>query len=359
MRQTGETTCTFSRATGAAGLAVLLCLAPLAGCASSPGALFDPANTQHRWPPAPDQPRIQYVGELRGQADLHAGRSGLQRIGEALFGADPAEVFVSPIAVCTDGADRVFIADSNAQAVHVLDLRTRAYRKFASKEPQPRLAQPVALAWDPAGRLLVSDALGAEIVIFDAAGGRTGAIGTGILKRPCGLAIDPATHQVFVADTGAHQIVVFDKDGRELSRIGRRGSGPGEFNYPTYVTLDASGRLYVSDSLNFRVQIFSPNLEALRQIGRKGDMPGYFSQPKGIAIDPDGHLLVVDANFEAVQIFNAEGRLLMSFGHEGQAPGEFWLPAGIFVDPTGRIWIADSYNRRVQIFDRVDEGKQP
>lgn len=351
-------------AVAAAGL--LTWVATYSGCATAPGVLFDPATSIIEWPPAPDQPRIRYVGQIRGESDLNPGKSGIDNLGEAIFGKTPKQSLVSPLAVCTDGGQRVFIADSNAQAIHVFDVGTRAYKRWAPGSDEPRFVQPVALAFDhgnaaagtPA-RLLVSDSAAAEIVVLDSSGKRTGTLGTGLLQRPCGLAIDPASGRIFVTDVAAHQVVILSPDGRELARLGRRGAEPGEFNYPTNVALAGDGTLYVSDSLNFRVQVFSPTLSFVRQIGRKGDMPGYFSQPKGLAVDPDGHLYVVDANFEAVQIFDREGQLLMAWGKEGQAPGEFWLPAGMHIDPTGRIWIADSYNRRVQIFDYLPERSTP
>lgn len=343
-----------------AAAAIGACLMACAGCSTTPGVVFDTSGGTHEWPPPPDAPRIRYVGQLKGAVDLKPAKSGIDSLGESLFGASPApEGFLSPMAVCTDGGDKVFVADSNAHVVHVMDLKTRAYKRIAPTGKDEQLGLPVALAYDPSGRLLVADSLGGKLVIFDLSGKRLGAIGTGVLQRPCGLLVDPATRQIYVVDSAAHQIVVLSPDGLEQGRIGRRGSEPGEFNYPTNIARDSAGRLYVSDSLNFRVQVFGPKLEFIREIGRKGDMPGYFAQPKGLALDPEGHLYVVDANFEAVQLFDSSGAVLMSFGREGKGPGEFWLPAGIFIDSHARIWIADSYNRRVQVFDYLPEVKQP
>ncbi len=339
---------------GAAAAGALTC----AGC-SAPGTIFPEPPASLRWPAEPDEARIRYVGQITSDKDLKPGRNFGQNLGEMLFGKDPARTMLSPLAVCTDGHDRVFVADSNDQLVHVFDLARRRYEQWRPPKDQAPLSQPVAVAFDPAGRLLVSDPVAGVLVVFDGQGRYLGTLGERALKRPCGVAVDSAGRRLFVADAGAHQVVVLSADGEELSRIGQRGSEPGQFNFPTNVVLDRQGRLYVSDSLNFRVQVFDADLKPVRQIGRKGDLPGYFSQPKGIALDAEDHLYVVDANFEAVQVFDSEGRLLMAFGHEGHGPGEFWLPAGINVDPNGRIWIADSYNRRIQVFDYLPKGAQP
>jgi DNA-binding beta-propeller fold protein YncE len=336
----------------------------LASCSTPPGVLFDRADTVHRWPPPPDQARIAYIGQFRTDEDLKPGRGGLQGLSESIFGKDPAHALLTPMAVCSDG-DRIFIADSNAQLVHVMDLATRKYQQWKPPKEAAQFSQPVAVAYDAvAKRLLVSDSVGGLIVSFDATGKYLGVMGEGWLQRPCGLVVDNVGERILVVDAGTHQVAVLGISGEHLNRIGSRGSGPGQFNYPTNIALDSRRLIYISDSLNFRVQVFDADFKPLQQLGKKGDLPGYFAQPKGLAVDAQDRLFVVDANFEAVQLFDctegADGKLLMTFGHEGQGPGEFWLPAGIHIDAAGRIWVADSYNKRIQVFEQLaeTEGQQ-
>ncbi len=332
----------------------------VAGCAAPAGPIFLAQPDDPFWPAPPELPRVRYVGSLSTDQDLKPEKSLFTRVGESLFGDEAAQGMLSPYALCTDGGDRLFVADSNAQVVHVFDLATRQYARWAPPGPdgEPgRFSQPAGVAYDPAGRLIVSDSVEGSLVVFDDQGVYLGRIGEASLKRPAGLAIDPDRQRLFVADVPTHQVVVMTLEGELIRRLGQRGAGPGEFNFPTNVAVDSEGRLYVSDSLNFRVQMFDVELRPTRQIGRGGNLPGYFSQPKGVSVDQDGHMYVVDAHFEAVQIFDATGRLLLTFGEEGRGPGQFWLPAGIFIDPSNRIWIADTYNRRVQVFDYLVEDQ--
>jgi DNA-binding beta-propeller fold protein YncE len=240
--------------------------------------------------------------------------------------------------------------------VQVFDLNSR---KFAQWGPAPgkKFSWPVGVAYNPAGRLYVSDSETGLIHVLDQNGQPLAAIGAGELGRPCGLAFDVPRQRLFVADSARHQVVVFSPQGKLLQRIGDRGTDLGQFNFPTNVALDGQGRLYVSDSLNFRVQQFSPDLQPLRATGSKGDMPGFFSQPKGVGVDSQDHLYVMDSQFEVAQVFDDQGVLLMDFGQEGDGAGEFWLPAGIFIDAHNRIWVADSYNHRVQVFDYLPEQR--
>lgn len=346
------------RGSGAALLAGL-CLAGLFGCARATNVRFTGAASETVWPAPPDPARIRYIGEIVSSGDLNPNRTFGEKVGEFLLGKEEPVGMVSPLGVCTDDADRVFIADSGAQTLHVFDLSKQRYRQWTPPKDAPRFQQPVAVAYDPAGRVLVSDSSEGAVFVFGADGSFQGLLGKGDLVRPCGLAVRRETGEVFIADAGAHRVVVLNAEGRLASRIGLRGSGPGMFNFPTHVAFDSTGRLYVSDSLNFRVQAFGPDGSFERSFGTKGDIPGTFGQPKGVAVDPDDHLYVVDANFEAVQVFDSEGQLLLAFGQEGHGPGEFWLPNGAFFDRTGRLWVADSYNRRVQVFQYLSNGGAP
>ena len=335
-------------------LCVVLCTC---GCGQKAGELFPPPAKPLAWPSPPDPPRIRYVGQLATSADLKPAIPFGQSVGESLFGKSPVFSMLTPYAVATD-TTRIFVADSNAQCVHVFDLDTRKYERWTPDNPEKRFAQPVGVAFDSwKRRLYVADSVAGLIYILDQNGKTLASFGQGYAFRPCGLAVDHQAARLFVADSEAHQILMFTLDGQPIGRIGGRGTELGKFNFPTNVAVDRHGLLYVSDSLNFRIQQFTPDLRPVRQIGTKGDAPGYFSQPKGIALDSEDHLYVVDANFEAIQIFNNQGVLLLDFGQEGTAPGQFQLPAGICIDRSNRIWVADSYNRRLQVFDYLPEKK--
>lgn len=353
------------------GSAIILGCAALSGCASPAGPVFPQLTDARVFPPPPDVPRIRYVGSLSTEADLKAGKSAWESFGEALFGKGSVRSMLSPYAVYAQG-NEVFICDGSAQVLHVFNLETRAYRQWRPEaEPHGQshpaespsdgtkhalhFSQPVAITGDGKGRIFVADSVAGAIFVFDATGHCLGDLGFGSLKRPCGIAYDAARDRLLVTDSGHHQLLVLSTDGTLIAAVGTRGTAAGEFNFPTNVAIDHTGRVFVSDTLNFRVQVFDADLKPVGQIGRLGDMPGYFSQPKGVAVDSENHVYVVDSQFEAVQIFTPEGQLLLSFGEEGSGQGEFWLPAGIFIDLNDRIWIADSYNRRVQVFDYLRE----
>ncbi len=56
---------------------------------------------------------------------------------------------------------------------------------------------------------------------------------------------------IYVLDSGECRIQIYDKDGKYLKTIGRKGEGPGEFQRAGRMTLSAKGKLYVNEYKKF------------------------------------------------------------------------------------------------------------
>src|SRR5204862_545685 len=67
-----------------------------------------------------------------------------------------------------------------------------------------------------------------------------------------------------------------------LLGFGHAGNGPGEFNRPEGLCVDAQDRVYVADSCNHRIQIFSSDGKLLRSYGKAGSGKGELSYPYDI-----------------------------------------------------------------------------
>ena len=304
------------------------------------------------WPPPPDEPRIAYVQSIANPSDAGIRGSGLRRFANWLSGArEGNESLGRPFGLALDEADNLCITDTRENVVLFFDKAGRRCYRW-EQIGAIRFASPVAVA--KLGRtLFVADSAIPAILAFKLEG-KLLFRSTENITRPSGLAI--SGDRLLVADVGGHCIAVFDLHGKFLSRFGVRGTGPGQFNFPTHVAADSHGSIYVTDSVNNRVQVFDSKGNYVRQIGGPGDGPGAFSRPKGVAIDAAGRVYVVDAVFQNVQIFDSDARLLLDFGRPGSGPGEFWLPNGIAIGRDNKIYVSDSYNSRVQVFKYL--GKQ-
>jgi sugar lactone lactonase YvrE len=247
----------------------------------------------------------------------------------------------------------VYVADGQLGVIHVLDLAERAFG-LISQAAGAALQGPVDVTL-AGNELAVADSRRAAVYLFRPDGMYVRSVGAGVLQRPASVAWRSAECELWVADTGLHQCLVFDAAGTLKRRIGQRGEQLGQFNFPAGLAWREPLGAVLADAMNFRVQILGADGSAVSSFGRQGDAAGDFALPRDVAVDSAGHIYVLDNRFENVQIFASDGQLLMAFGQEGQGPGEFCLPSGITIDERDRIWIADTYNRRVQVFQYMRE----
>jgi DNA-binding beta-propeller fold protein YncE len=332
---------------------IYLTLLPVAvSCSSfSPVALEPDIANNLVWPSPPASARLTFVRSISRPADLGFSKGFFARLVEVIFGEEQ-EQLVRPISVI-DANKILYVGDPGAGGVHEFDRTAGRYRLIRT-EGGNRLPSPVGLAIGENGAVYVADsALGAVFVIKSTEKYALRLPITQALTQPTGIAFDAVARELYVADTSSHCIKIFTADGRYLRTLGRRGSGDGEFNFPTMLWRSASGQLMVTDSLNFRTQIFDLDGRYLGKFGQLGDGIGDTPRQKGLATDRFGHIYVVDSLLSAVQIFDETGQLLLAIGNLGQSPGEFWLPTGIFVGSDDLIYVADTYNRRLQVFRYV------
>lgn len=263
--------------------------------------------------------------------------TGRGRLLAAITGGEPKELFVRPYAAVWMG-NRLYVTDPGRPAVIAL---TRGERPLRSRDGAVR--SPVGLAVC-GGNLLASDSERGEIIRFSP-DLRTSETVAGDLSRPTGMAC--VDGRLFVLETGEHRIVEI-RDGHVVARIGRRGTGDGEFNFPTLLA-HGGGELFVGDAMNFRIQRFTPEGEHLGSFGELGDTPGSMPRIKGLAVDGSGAVWVTDAHLDRVAVYDRAGRFLLDVGRPGQREGEFSFPAGIAIGADGSVAVVDSFNARVQI----------
>jgi DNA-binding beta-propeller fold protein YncE len=312
------------------------------------------------WPGSPEKPRVLYLWSLREVSRSGGAGAALRFLagpGEGSADDSPrdSDVLVRPSGVFVDDKDRMYIADTGALRVLVVDLNSMEALQIDNADDFP-LFSPVGVVADRAGQIYVTDSSLGAVLVFDSEGRYLRKF-EGAFKRPTGIAINPDAGLIYVADTWAHTVYICDLAGRRVGAIGTRGGGPGEFNYPTYVALDRDGYLYVSDTLNFRFQIFTPRGGFVGAFGLIGDSFLTFDKIKGIAVDSEGHIYVADSGQDMVKIYDREGRLLLFFGEKGHFYGQFFLPAGLFIDKEDRIFVADSINQRIQAFKYLREDQ--
>lgn len=349
-------------------LALLLAI-QLAGCSLGPDLApisLEPDTEAPVWPVPPEKPRYVFIRTLIGERDFLApGAETQQTVGSALkwlaglaIGERDYLELRRPVSGTTGADGKIYVVDASLRSIVVFDLQGARLSRWELAAQAERFAAPVGIAEDGASGFLVTDAELAEVFRLDSEGRPTGRYGRGVLSRPTGIARDPASGLVYVADTGQHDIKVFDGEGNLVELIGSHGNGQGLFNAPTHLSFQ-QGQLYVADTLNFRVQVFDRSGEERLTFGRLGLFVGNMTRPKGVAAGGDGRIYVVESYFDHLLVYDRSGQLLLPIGGTGQAIGQFYLPSGVWTDSQGRVYVADMFNGRVVIFQELRQEGSP
>ena len=348
-------------------VATVIALAVLSGCAAAPlEMVYLPEDrapgSRLVWPGPPEVPRLAYAGELIGEENFRAVEG--QRDGAALrmlrwiagIGREKGvRELIRPQSGMVDESGRILVTDAGREAVVVFDESAGELNFWAEAERGRSFQSPVGIAADGEGGFLVADADIGYVLRLTRDGEPAGSIGAGLLERPTGLCRSDVSGEIFVADSAAHDIKVFNTAGRLLRNMGGRGTDAGRFNGPTH--LSCSGEeLYVTDTLNARVQVLSLSGELRVSIGQRGLFVGNLVRPKGVATDRDGHIYVVESYYDHLLVFGEDGELLLPVGGSGNGAGQFFLPSGAWTDDGSRLFVADMFNGRVVVLDYLGGG---
>jgi DNA-binding beta-propeller fold protein YncE len=232
------------------------------------------------------------------------------------------------------------------------DRLRRVATGVASAVDAPRKPLAVAAA---RGRVYVTDTEARRVFVFDLPRRRSFAFGVrlqGELMKPAGIAVD-ARGGVYVVDAGTRRLHVYDALGLHRKTI----EGGRDWTRPTGVAVDAAGdAIYVVDTGGIdsdahRVYAYDADGRRRFALGRRGAAPGEFNLPVDAAVAPDGTLYVLDAGNFRVQAFDRDGRWLRAFGAAGNGFGQFARPRGIAVDRSGLVYVTDASFGNVQVFD--------
>ena len=196
-----------------------------------------------------------------------------------------------------------------------------------------------------------------------------------------------------VVDSANNCVYIHDGEDRLVGKIGSKGSGCGQFDYPTGVTFDGDNHLYVAEYHNHRVQKSTIDGKYLLQFGGRGSSNGQLKHPRGLAshdhkvyvadsgnkrisvfqtdgkfhhtigsgqlgspydvsVNSNNQLLVADYDHHCIHIFTLDGVHVGKFGTHKAGRGQLRCPYGVAVDLYGFILVADTYNNNVSIFDK-------
>jgi sugar lactone lactonase YvrE len=185
------------------------------------------------------------------------------------------------------------------------------------------------------------------IMKFDPNGNLLTSFGKGLINDPHGFHVDREGN-VWVSDTFAENgkgqtVTKFSKDGRVLMTLGKPGvTGDADstdaFDQPTDIYVAPNGDIFVSQGHGQRptdkVMKFSKDGKYIKTIGKRGSGPGEFNVSHNLQMDSQGRLFVDDRANNRIQIFDQEGKFLEEWK-------QFGRPSGIFIDRNDTLYVTD------------------
>ncbi len=172
--------------------------------------------------------------------------------------------------------------------------------------------------------------------------GETCGPGLDQLNSPRGVAIDPTTGDVFVADTGNSRVVRLSGDGQFLAAWGSAGEGPEQFSEVVDLAVEPDGRVLALDAVNQRLLRFTPDGQFVATFGAEWT----FYRPRGLGIDAAGQIVVADTGGVRIVLLDPAGSLQGQIGGPEsnvarQQPTDAALTAG------GELYFVEAENGAV------------
>lgn len=174
-----------------------------------------------------------------------------------------------------------------------------------------------------------------------------------LLKDP--RAMVAHQEQLYVANTGAGQIVVLSTSGSVVKTIDIviPGADGREKFSPSGIVVSPAGDMYVTDAVKKLVlQVSSDGRSASVFLGETGESEKYrVSRPMGVALDAWGNVYVADSASGRIRKYSPERRHLQEFALRTNP--SFFSPAYVAVDVKGNVYFTDNQSRMINVYDNL------
>lgn len=165
-----------------------------------------------------------------------------------------------PTCLALDDKDNLYVVDQGNQRIYIFD--GNLTYKFHINSPEPKFTgfSSVAVAKD--GNIIALEARRGIVYVFDKEGKLVHRVSKrGELRGETEFAVDIAVDgqgRIYVLDSHRHQVVLLDRNGNWQGEMGEKGWKEGKFIFPYRIEVASDYRLFIVDADNNRLQVFVP-----------------------------------------------------------------------------------------------------
>ena len=304
-----------------------------------------------------------------------------------------------PNGIAIDVIGNLFIADQNNNRIRKVSTNgiittvagngTQSFSGDSGSATNAALNYPASVAVDASGNMFIADQNNNRIrkvstngIITTVAGcaGTGGYSGDGgvatneALYGPSGVSVD-TNGNLFIADVGNNRIRKVSTNGIITTVAGNgtsRYTGDGgaatnaALNYPSGISVDASGNLFIADKYNQRIRKVNAN-GIITTIAGNGSYSfsgdggaatnATLFDPENVAVDATGNLFIADCINQRIRKVDTNGIITTiagngnpSFSGDGgiATNAAMWGPSAVATDASGNQFIVDSDNNRIR-----------
>ena len=185
------------------------------------------------------------------------------------------------------------------------------------------------------------------------------------LSNPYGLARDPSTEEIYIADFGNHRIMRYSPNnlwGTLIAGGNGNGKNDSQLSLPNAIYFDAfSNSLLIVNTgahnvVRWTIGANNWTLVAGSFNGTVGSSSTLLRSPTDVMLDPMGNMYVADRSNHRIQFFpvgesngtTIAGRTSVT----GMNSTLFYSPSSIALDNQLNLYVTDRYNHRIQKFLR-------
>ncbi|KAL4221155.1 hypothetical protein ACF0H5_019414 [Mactra antiquata] len=245
--------------------------------------------------------------------------------------------FMRPLRVVNNDSDgNVYVLDTGNSRVKIIDEFGAFVRHVGPEGFENQSGMGIALTND--NQLAVVNWRTRLVAFLSEEGDIVSKFTHDCFVEPIDIAVN-SRGEIIVADIGASKIFIFDSSGKLLTTFGNKGEREGQFRNISAVTIGKCDEILVADH---RIQIFTKDGKFSRQVPNqaKGDYGG-------IVVDSSGLILAtrIEKGRGFVQVLNSSGKLMFCID---SFEDKLKRPSGLTVTKDHHVYVADLGNNCIK-----------